>query len=76
MLSVANYDAPIRAFIETDEAPILGTLVQHHGFVLEHQQRGARSKIHNQSHFAGQTLGHIRPHQLYVFDTYIEEIVL
>jgi hypothetical protein len=50
--------------------------VQHHGFALEHQQRGARSKIHNQSPFAGHTLGHMRPHQLYVFDTYIEELVL
>lgn len=40
-MQVAYYDAPIRAFLETDEASILGTLVQHHGFALEHQQRGA-----------------------------------
>ena len=40
-MQVAYYDAPIRAFLETDEASILGTLVQRHGFALEHQQRGA-----------------------------------
>lgn len=40
-MQVAYYDAPIGAFLETDESSILGTLVQHHGFALEHQQRGA-----------------------------------
>lgn len=40
-MQVAYYDAPIAAFLEADEDSILGTLVQHHGFALEHQQRGA-----------------------------------
>jgi len=40
-MQVAYYDAPIGAFLEADESSILGTLVQHHGFALEHQQRGA-----------------------------------
>lgn len=40
-MQVAYYDAPIGAFLDADEASILGTLVQHHGFALEHQQRGA-----------------------------------
>jgi hypothetical protein len=40
-MQVAYYDAPIRAFLEADEASILGTLVQHHGFALEYQQRDA-----------------------------------
>lgn len=40
-MQVAYYDAPIEAFLEADEASILGTLVQHHGFALEHLQRGA-----------------------------------
>lgn len=40
-MQVAYYDAPIGTFRQTDEASILGTLVQHHGFALEHQQRGA-----------------------------------
>ena len=41
LMQVAYYDAPIAAFLEADEDSILGTLVQHHGFALEHQQRGA-----------------------------------
>ncbi|RMF16712.1 MAG: DUF2075 domain-containing protein [Alphaproteobacteria bacterium] len=40
-MQVAYYEAPVRAFLAADEASILGILVQHHGFALEHQQRGA-----------------------------------
>jgi hypothetical protein len=40
-MQVAYYHASIGAFLQTDEASILGTLVQQHGFALEHQQRGA-----------------------------------
>ena len=40
-MQVAYYDGPIGAFLEADEASILGMLVRHHGFALEHQQRGA-----------------------------------
>lgn len=40
-MQVAYYHAPIQAFLRADEASVLGTLVQHHGFALEHQQRGA-----------------------------------
>ncbi|MCE6967615.1 DUF2075 domain-containing protein [Cereibacter sphaeroides] len=40
-MQAAYYHAPIEAFLETDDASILGALVQHHGFALEHQQRDA-----------------------------------
>lgn len=40
-MQVAYYDAPIADFLTTDPDAVLGALVQHHGFALEHQQRGA-----------------------------------
>lgn len=40
-MQVAYYDAPIAEFLSADTDAVLGILVQHHGFALEHQQRGA-----------------------------------
>jgi hypothetical protein len=40
-MRVAYYTAPIAEFLEADPSAVLGALVQHHGFALEHQQRGA-----------------------------------
>ena len=40
-MKVAYYALPIREFLKADEEAILGTLVQHHHFALEHQQRAA-----------------------------------
>jgi hypothetical protein len=60
-MQVAYYDAPIGAFLAAEEASILGTLVQQHGFALEHQQRGAwTAQIRLlQAALAGLTEGHI-----------------
>lgn len=40
-MQVAYYDAQIADFLAADRDAVLGVLVQHHGFALEHQQRGA-----------------------------------
>lgn len=39
-MQVGYHYAPIGAFLDAEEAAILGTLVQHRVFALEHQQRG------------------------------------
>lgn len=60
-MQAAYYQARIAEFAAADPAAVLGILTHHHGFALEHQQRGAWETQINllQSALTGGTEGHI-----------------